>query len=301
MLKSFPKIWALGHINVADIFSHYVEITEKIDGSQFAFGWDMEGNYHCRSKGTMIDPDGDVPDLFRPVVEWSRHLHAEPNVCYYGETLKGPKHNTLHYGRTPHRNFVLFGASNSGGDTHAHDHSLLSHVAERLECDVVPLLYKGKADFDKVQELLGQESFLGLCKAEGVVVKADVQYELYGQHVPLMCGKFVTEEFKEVHLKNPEYVSGKSKLAAMVTEYKTEARWVKAVQHLRDEGKLLGEPKDIGNLMQELNRDFEEECIDDVKERLWKAYKKDFLKVIGNGMPQWYKEELAKGNVNTND
>lgn len=48
-------------------------------------------------------------------------------------------------------------------------------------------------------------------------------------------------------------------LELLYDSYRTEARWQKAVQHLRDEGKLLGEPKDIGPLMAEIWRDLVEE------------------------------------------
>ena len=38
MIKAFPKIFAIGQDYIKDIFDGEVEVTEKIDGSQFVFG-----------------------------------------------------------------------------------------------------------------------------------------------------------------------------------------------------------------------------------------------------------------------
>lgn len=291
-LKSFPKIWHLGHKCIKGIFEQDVEITEKVDGSQFVFGWDKDGKYHCRSKGVRIEPD-EAPNLFFPVVEWSRGLKPLQGHVFYGETLSKPKHNTLVYDRTPTNHFALFGVSDIEGFKHVHNHALLTEYSEILGCDVVPLLHKGKANFELVDSLLHKESFLGGPNAEGVVVKADVQYELYGQHTPLMCGKFVTEAFKEVHQKNPEFHSGKGKVQDLFESYRTQARWEKAVQFLRDSGQLDESPKDISSLMKRVNTDVEEECKEEVMEKLWSIYRKDFLKNVTVGLPEWYKRSLA--------
>lgn len=293
-MKSFPKIWHLGHVNIKDLFSYTVDITEKIDGSQFAFGWDKDGNYHCRSKGTMIDLDN-VPNLFFPVVEWSRNLEPEPDRVLYGETLCKPKHNSLKYDRVPTNHFTIFGLSNFAGDKHTLDHAVLKEWARVLECDVVPLLHRGRADFELVESLLDKPSYLGGVNAEGVVVKANVPYELYGQYVPIMCGKYVTESFKEVHAKNPEFRSGKSKVQGIFDRYRTEARWEKAVSYLKEMDECEGDPRDIGKLMKRVQQDVEEECMEEIKEALWTIYRKDFIRNAAVGLPEWYKRKLASG------
>jgi len=38
LINAFPKIFAIGTDYISNIFDDEVEITEKIDGSQFAFG-----------------------------------------------------------------------------------------------------------------------------------------------------------------------------------------------------------------------------------------------------------------------
>jgi hypothetical protein len=50
MIKAFPKIFAIGQDYIKDIFDGEVEVTEKIDGSQFVFG-KLAGELYFRSKG----------------------------------------------------------------------------------------------------------------------------------------------------------------------------------------------------------------------------------------------------------
>ena len=52
-ISAYPKIFAIGTDYICDIFKDVVEITEKIDGSQFVFG-KVSGELHIRSKGAVI-------------------------------------------------------------------------------------------------------------------------------------------------------------------------------------------------------------------------------------------------------
>ena len=52
-IKSFPKIFELGTDYISLIADNEVEITEKIDGSQFVFG-KIDGNLMTRSKNCII-------------------------------------------------------------------------------------------------------------------------------------------------------------------------------------------------------------------------------------------------------
>lgn len=53
MIKAFPKIFAIGTDYIKDIFSETVEVSEKIDGSQFGFG-KINGDVFMRSKGAQL-------------------------------------------------------------------------------------------------------------------------------------------------------------------------------------------------------------------------------------------------------
>ena len=50
-ISSFPKIFHIGENYIENLFKGQVEITEKIDGSQYAFGIDKDGQAVRRSKG----------------------------------------------------------------------------------------------------------------------------------------------------------------------------------------------------------------------------------------------------------
>ena len=61
---------------------------------------------------------------------------------------------------------------------------------------------------------------------------------------------------------------------------------------------LVDEPKDIGVLMRELNRDFEEH-VDEIKNLLYTNFRKDILRVANRGFAEWYKAKL-RGDVFVN-
>ncbi|MCP5006222.1 MAG: hypothetical protein GY941_20125 [Planctomycetes bacterium] len=297
-MKTYPKIWALGGSNIRDILEGEVEITEKLDGSQIGFGKDIEGNLVIRSKGAVIDQD-DPQKLFAPAVKHILSVqHLIPNdTAFYGETLSKPKHNTLAYGSVPAGYIALFGKGSFSFDGHLSDYSSVEAWSLELAMGIVPLIYWGETDVNFIRDLVdGQpESALGGCPMEGIVVKNyNKPYELYGQHVSLMVGKYVSEQFKEKHKANDNFGSGKSKMELYFESFRTDARWDKAIQHLRDDGQLLEDPKDIGALMKELHRDFDEECAQEVKDKLYGIYRKDVLSKITRGFPEYYKQRLLE-------
>ena len=290
-INSFPKIWALGSKYAQGIFDTRVEITEKLDGSQFGFS-KPAGALIVRSKGAVIDAQ-DPPKLFSKSVEHVKAIEEmlDPHLVYYGEAICSNRHNTLTYANTPKNHIALFAIYN-----------LLHHEwlqyddmkaeAERLAIDCVHLLFSGIAYGNLVRDLIGQESYLGGCKAEGVVVKAFKDIEIAGVMYPIHSAKFVTEEFKEKHSKNSEFKSGKSNTQEFFEQYNTTARFEKMVQKLKESGNYQGEPKEIGALMKMLNQDLEEECKDEVKDALWMMFRKEFIGAASKGFPEWYKRKL---------
>ena len=108
--------------------------------------------------------------------------------------------------------------------------------------------------------------------------------------------KYVRPEFREMNGGK----RGKSRrdiIEEIGERLATLARFEKAVQHLRDSNMLVGEPKDIGVLMRELNRDFEEH-VDEIKNLLYANYRKDILRVANRGFAEFYKTKLlADSNV----
>lgn len=297
---AFPKILHLGDKQLSNLFDGEVEITEKVDGSQLGFG-KVDGELFVRSKGKEQDLDN--PDMmFEKAVEYIKTIADKlpENITLYGEWLNKPKHNTLAYDRTPKNGIALFGVY----DPISREHfgmDVITDWAAKLGVETVPLLFKGEANAEGVLDMVkNQVSFLGGQNIEGVVVKRYTPWMFMGQ-IPqtVMSGKYVTEEFKEVHIKNwKKENTGKGKLEVAISQYRSEARWNKAIQHLRDDGILTGTPKDIGGLIKEVRVDIESEEKENIKEQLWQIYKNDFLAAATNGLPQFYKEKLVKGEIN---
>lgn len=298
---AFPKILHIGDKQILDLFEGEVEITEKVDGSQFGFGKTLEGELIMRSKGREITIDV-VDKLFIPAVTYVHQIADKiPNGWFfYGETLHAPRHSTLAYDRTPKNNIALFAVYDSEQRLF-HNYDTILEWAAKFDVDAVPLLFRGETSAANVLEMVKDTpSYLGGANIEGVVVKAYKPWMFLGQ-IPLsvMSGKYVTEEFKEVHVKDwSKLNTGKGKFEVLKESYRTEARWRKAIMHLRERGELTGTPKDIGALIKEVRVDIETEEKENIKDILWGIYKEDILKYSIFGLPQFYKEELVKGEIN---
>jgi len=299
----YPKIFALGHRNVVNIFEDEVEITEKVDGSQFVFGKDMNGKLHIRSKGALIDIEN-PPQMFQLGVDYVLSIeHKLPaDRSYYCEYLNKPKHNTLVYDRVPTNNLVLFGISDFCRTQMCTLHAQLEVEAIALRIDAIPLIYSGK--LDSAADVLGmmkRKSYLGgKYDVEGIVVKNyHKSIELNGQIYPVITGKYVSEAFKEVHNKTWKAENtARGGWDATVKGYRTEARWMKSIQHLKEDGTLDGSPKDIGPLIKAIHNDIREEEKEILKDILWKQFSPDLFKVATLGFPEWYKKKLLEDSFN---
>jgi hypothetical protein len=289
---AFPKIFAVGTDYIRDLFDGPVEVTEKIDGSQFIFGR-FDGEVRVRSRGREIFRET-ADKLFSPAVEFAFAAPLPEGVVFYGETLAKPKHNTLAYERVPKSNVALFGASSVGGTFC--DYAQLSGFAGELGCDVVPVIYEGVVEsVAQLTTFLERGSYLGGTTVEGVVVKNYAKpFLLGGQPIPLMAGKLVSEKFKERHIKDwSRENTSRGKWDVFVDGFRTEARWQKAVQHLRDASLLDGAPRDIGKLIVEVKRDIAEEESEAIRDFLWREFGDDLLRKSISGLPEWYKMQLA--------
>jgi hypothetical protein len=289
---SYPKIFNMGHPQIRQLFDDRVLIEEKVDGSQFSFG-KFNGELRCRSKGKEIVLD--APEkMFTKAVETVKEL--EPLLVdgwtYRGEFLSKPKHNCNAYERVPLKNIIIF-------DININEEMYLPYnekcdEATRLGLEVVPLIFWGKVEnFETFQAFLERPSILGGCKVEGFVIK---NYDKFGEDKKALMGKFVSEAFKESHAKGwKEANPGKGDvLETLILNCKSTARWNKAVQHLRERGELTNSPKDIGALMKETSIDALTELEPVIKNELFKWAWPRVARAIVGGLPQWYKEELAK-------
>jgi len=292
---SFPKILQLGDIRITDALKDgTVEITEKVDGSMFGFGQLENGDVQYRSKGQVFtNPD----KLFKPAVEglndgphWPRFV--KPGEWVFGETLASPHHNTLSYERVPKRNLILFGLWNGKWALYEE----LVVMSNALCYEAVPLLYRGPMPtLAKLDELIQTPSVLGGGPVEGVVIRHTTAWWAgFGEPLPVYC-KYVRADFKEKN--NSAWAganaSGESKVQLILQQYRTEARWQKAVQHLQESGALKGAMQDMPLLIKEVRSDTLDECKEEIKEELFNAVRKDLEKVLTIGLPEWYKQKLA--------
>jgi hypothetical protein len=133
-----------------------------------------------------------------------------------------------------------------------------------------------------------------------VVVK---NYHRFGMDGKVLMGKYVSEKFKEVHQgewkkANP---SGKDFIGQLGDKYRSEARWEKAVQHLKENGTLQNAPQDIGNLIKEVRSDIIEECSAEISSALLKYAWGQIERRTVAGLPEWYKERLLKQQFEQGD
>lgn len=292
-LHSYGKIYHLGHRNIAALLDGPVLVEEKVDGSQFSFG--RRGNdLFFRSRGATIYPET-ADKLFKAAVEYVVSIKdlLIDGYTYRGEVLHAVRHNTLTYGRTPKHNVVIFDIEQDEGQSYLSPEDKKME-ATRLDLETVPAFFVGSiTTMEQFKDIMESQSFLGGCKLEGVVVK---NYNQFGEDKKILMGKWVREEFKEIHQgawkgANP---SRSDLIEMMIKVYRNEARWLKAIQHLRDTGKLKGEPQDIGSLIKEFQKDLVEECAPEIKEKLYEYALPKILRGASAGLPEFYKAKLVE-------
>ena len=87
MVGPFPKIYDLGHRYVQNIFNEDVEITEKIDGSQFAFG-KIDNDLIFRSRraeiyDTSFGEDYKYPNIKNLFLKGIDYISTSKNVLHH--------------------------------------------------------------------------------------------------------------------------------------------------------------------------------------------------------------------------
>jgi hypothetical protein len=291
-ISSYPSIFAVGHRSIKNIFDSPVVIEEKIDGSQFSMSR-TDGELSCRSKGKDIIPD--APEkMFNAAIETAQSLDLHDGWIYRCEYLSKPKHNTLAYARVPRLHLILFDVMTAPETYLTPDEKKTE--ADRIGIECVPcfangVVWDGGLPAFAAEQYLQIDSILGGCKVEGFVVK---NYAQFGADKKIAIAKYVSEGFQEKHrhewkLSNPgagDFVGN------LIAQLKTDARWNKAIQHLRDDGKLVDAPQDIGNLIKEVQTDLLKEESDFIKDKLFSHFIGQINRGVIAGLPEWYKAKL---------
>lgn len=289
-ISSYSTIYALGHRAITELLSGPVTIEEKVDGSQFSMRR-MGGELSCRSKGQDLVVE--APEkMFTKAVETAVALDLRGGWIYRCEYLMSGKHNTLAYSRPPNRNLVIYDVET--GPACFLTPSEKAEEAKRIGLECVPLYFEGIVlSLEQVQSMMDQDSLLGGCKIEGVVIK---NYALFTGDKKVMMAKRVCEGFQEKNAaewkkSNP---TQQDIVETIITCLRTDARWQKAVQHLREAGSLTESLKDIGPLMKEVPADILKEEREWIGEQLTKHFLPHIIRGATRGLPEWYKGELAK-------
>ncbi len=297
-IPAFPKILALGTRGTELLYDGPVEITEKLDGSQFSVG-KIKNELHMRSKGAIIYAET-PPSMFKGAVDWAlEYQHLIPNDCIiHGEYFSKPKHNSLEYNGIPSRGFAMFAVRKLPDLFLRHDE--ISTLADELDCGVIPLLFNDIIDKErliaKIDMWLDMESSLGGPNMEGIVVKNYNQTGLIGGMIlPILCAKYVSEKFKEVHRTGWKKTNPTS-MEQIGAQLNTEARWTKAIQYLRDSDELEGSPRDIGPLLKRIQNDIDAEEKENIKDMLWTTFRKQILRMSIRGFPEFYKDYLLNSD-----
>lgn len=288
MKYPYSKVWALGNTNTLKLFDDEVLVEEKIDGSQISF-YKEDGQIFVRSHHCELYPQslGMFEKAYATIESISDRM--QEGYIYYGEYIAKPKHNCLEYGRVPNKNIIIFDIwlNNVGFMPYEKKECL----ARDLGLEVVPLVAQKKIESsEEINQLMERESILG-GKIEGLVFKNYSKCDMLGN---TLMGKFVSESFKEKNKTDWKKDNPKQGdiLINIATEYRSEARWEKAVQRFKEQGQLLNDPKDIGLLIRSVPQDILEEDGDDIKEKLFKWAWPHIARLVTSGLAEWYKEKI---------
>lgn len=297
----YNHIFTLGARGTESILDDYVYVQEKVDGSQFRWGVNEEGQLVFASKSVPINPD--CPQgMFKKAVEHIVRRFAEvgcvKGVFFYGEVLQRPRHNVLKYDAVPTNHIVLFDVYNARSGKY--EPEALPYWSEEWVVDSIPVLCDGsKLTYGQLEDMLERESYLGGQKIEGVVIKNYEQKVFMNNAMHYLYAKLVRQEFKE-HMQGKRESTPKETIDSMVAGYRTEARWQKAVIHLEEQGQLLHDPKDIGPLIKEVLNDIDSEK-EDITEFVMKRVMSMIHKEATKGLPEWYKRQLMEVADATNN
>lgn len=297
-MRKYPKIYNLGHAAIKDIFKESVIIEEKIDGSQFSFCKNNDELF-CRSKGADIHLES-PEKMFTEAVDAIKELSPvlKEGYLYRAEYLKKPKHNALVYNRIPKKHIIIFDIQTGLEEYMSYTDKAIEAARIGLEC--VPILYEGMVEsVEFFRDFLSKPSCLG-GMIEGVVVK---NYQRFTLDKEAMLGKFVSESFKEVHRSEwkSSHPSKNDIIFCLIQEYKTPARWQKAIIHLRERGLIEDSPKDIGLIIKEVQRDILDECKGEIQEKLFNSFWSTVSRGVVRDFPEWYKDELLKKSFEKED
>jgi len=303
-LKKYPKIYEIGHSALVKLFDGPVEITEKVDGSQFRIYFSQE-EFDVGSKnqtGLEVVSSNKMFELActeaKKIYKEGRWKKLGKEVTLFCEYLYKNKSNTLTYDTIPSRHFYLFGAIID--EKHQTTKELIG-IAKLLGIDPPNVLFEGEIKSkEQLEKLMKTESYLGGTIIEGIVIKN------YTQTYPIdllstahyvgfpLAGKFVCPAFREKNDRNWARKKESKGVDGLCKMYLTEQRFLKAVQHLKEEGKLEFQKKDLKYLIPEFYNDLISEEKENITKKIMDEVFEELKRRATNFVVHQYIDYLAK-------
>ena len=310
------------------LFDDTVEISEKIDGSLFRLGINSDGDFEIGSKNQegyelfksriALIQNHSKNDMFDLAVEQAEKLKFGleiylnridvENITLYMEYLRSKKHNALTYGRIPLNNLYLFGATYlRDNEIYNFQTSDLIKLANHLKIEPPNILFEGKINNQEdLKELLEIESVLSDTKVEGIVIKnykksypADLLSTEKYVGFPL-AGKLVRDEYKEVQRDEWSKQKRANSIDGIAETYLTKTRFLKSIQHLRDENKLGFEKRDLAILIPEVLMDLLSEEKENIDKIILSKFYEEFRRRLSNFVVKQYTEYLLNTQFESN-
>lgn len=251
-------------------------IQEKIDGSQLTFTVE-DGRIIFTCRGKPINKDVKQFQKSVYMIEYMKD-RFNPDYVYHGECITSIKHNIIRYSRMPLFNFIIYDISDkTTGQFLWYDD--MNDECKRVGYEHVPILCVGKGEYYDITTNIiknnNLESHLG-GPIEGVVIKFRERCQQKGSY------KHVVESFREQRqedVSNIDYPDINTYIMKLGSLFATDARFLKAVQHIQEEGLEVTRE----NMRHELDNDFDKEYKDIIKELLWIEFSHDIKKYAKEG------------------
>lgn len=287
--KKYTKIKKLGDFENKDIFTNpddVIVIQEKVDGANFRFHFNEEGNIIFGSRTQQLtDNNGEYTNMAKVFTSCADYIKEQVmanttkerriklmDYLFYGEAMH--KH-TISYDWENTPRFLGFDARKvSDGEFTCT--TVVKALFEELGLETVPELLVIRAGLvPEINDAIVPKTKFGNTQAEGVVFK-NITRNIYA--------KYVRNEFKEANAKtfggNPKYSKvDNTNNADFIFKYCTNARIEKLIHKLQDEGNNLS-MKMIGPLIKRTYDDIVEEEWRDILNSNWTLSFKDIRKGI---------------------
>lgn len=219
-----------------------IVIQEKIDGANAAIRYDFETDaIVAQSRKNILN----ISNNLRGFYEWTQTLDKElvasglgEDIVLFGEWLVP---HTVKYPDEKYNQFYVYDAYNTKSEEYL-PQCTVEAIADVLNLNYIPVFYRGEfQSWEHCYSFVGKTE-MGGEYGEGIVVKNQTKLNDKNSRTPYYL-KIVGEKFQEVHkdhkkVIDPEKLKANEENKALCETIVTEARVVKILHKLIDEGVL---------------------------------------------------------------